>query len=97
MRHIKSIISARIKALNNKTIKNKEQVNADVISRKLVEIIKQKSTEHVEVLFCKNKEVYIKCNKSSLANELYLMQEEIKNEINKFFDKEVVKKFIFKV
>lgn len=96
MRHIKSIISQRLKILKNKTLKNTEKIDANIICRKLEEIIKQKSTEHVEVLFYKNKEACIKFFNPLLANELYLIQEEIKDDINKFFNKEVLTKIIFK-
>jgi hypothetical protein len=96
MRHIGLIISNRIKAINKKTPNNIGTIDAVVVCRKLEEIIQQKSTEHVEVLFYKNKEACIKCFNSFLANELYLRQEEIKEKINKFFGRDVLKKIIFK-
>ncbi len=96
MRHIKSVILKRLKTLNNKTLKNAGIIDANIVCKKLKEIIKQKSTEEIEVLFCKKEEACIKCLNSFLANELYLNQEEIKDEVNKFFNKEVLKKIIFK-
>jgi hypothetical protein len=68
-----------------------------MVCRKLEEIIKQKSAEHVEALFYKNKEAGVKCFNSFLANEMYLIQEEIKKEVNEFFNKDVLRKIIFKV
>jgi hypothetical protein len=96
MRHIKSIILKKLKTFNKKTLNNTGIIDSNMVCRKTEEIIQQKSAEHVEALFYKNKEVFIKCFNPIIANELRLFQEDIKNEINKFFNKEVLKKIIFK-
>ena len=90
MRHIKSIIFKRFKNLGDSEIGEKEAY------KKIEEIIKQKSTEEVEVLFYKNKSVCVKCKNSIIANELSLIQEEIKEEVNKFFNKKFLNKIIIK-
>jgi hypothetical protein len=90
MRHIKSIISKRLKKLNSIEISDKE------ICIKLEEIIKQKSASLCSALFYKNKTLHISCSNSMVANEMYLIQEELKDEINKFFDKKVLNKIIVK-
>ena len=97
MRHIKSIIFQRLKTLNKKNINNNVEVDANLVCKKLEEIIKQKSTSTCSVLFYKNKEAHIKCFNSIVANELYFLREEIRHKINKFFNQEVLKKIIFKV
>ena len=81
MRHIKSIISKRLRKLNSNEINDKD------VLIKLVEILKQKSIENVDMLFCKNKIAYVACENPIIANELYLIQEGIKDEINKFLTK----------
>lgn len=91
MRHIKSIILKRLKNLNNPETDEKE------IYRKIEETINQKSASTCSALFYKNKSIYIKCNNSVIANELRLIQEEIKKEINDFFNKKVLTKVIIKV
>jgi hypothetical protein len=48
------------------------------------------------MLFCKNKVAYVACASSMIANELYLIQEELKDEINKFFNKKVLNKIVIK-
>jgi len=90
MRHIKSIIFKRLKNLNNPEIDEKE------IYRKTEEIVNQKSASACSALFYKNKSIYIKCNNSIIASELRLMQEEIKEEANKFFNKKILNKIIIK-
>jgi hypothetical protein len=96
MRHIKSIIFKKLKTLNKKTPDNTGTIDSNAVCKKLEEIIQQKSAEHVEALFYKNKEVCVKCFSPFLANELYLRQEEIKEKVNQFFNREVLKKIIFK-
>jgi hypothetical protein len=90
MRHIKSIILKRLKNLGSVEADEKE------IYGRIKEIIKQKSTDGVEVLFYKNKCLYLKCDNSIVANEICLIQEEIKEEINKFFNKNVLNKIVIK-
>jgi hypothetical protein len=91
MRHIKSILFQKTA---NRLV---QKIDENIICEKTREIIKQKSTEEFEVLFCKNKTIYIKCFSSIFANELNLMQEEIKQEINNFFRKTVLDKLIIKI
>jgi len=89
MLHIKDVIVKKIS-------KWKDDIEPVVICRVSEEIVKEKSTNQVEVLFYKNKSLYIKCPNSVVANELYLIQDEIKNKVNKFFKKKILKKIIFK-
>ncbi len=91
MRHIKSII---LKKTANNLI---QKIDENIICEKIKEIIKQKSTEDFEVLFYNNKTVYIKCFNAVFANELSLIQEEIKQEINNLFKKTVLNKLIIKI
>jgi len=91
MRHIKSIIIGRTA---NRII---QKVDENIICEKIKEIIKQKSTEDFEVLFYKNKTVYVKCFSAAFANELSLMQEAIKEEINSLFRKTVLNKLTIKI
>ena len=92
MRHIKSIISKRLKSLSRNP-----EIDERAILKKIEEIVKQKSAiDKIEVLFYKNKEIGIKCFNSYLANELYLIQEEIKDEVNNFFNKKIIKKISFR-
>ncbi|MFH1129466.1 MAG: DciA family protein [Patescibacteria group bacterium] len=91
MRHIKSIIVGKTA---NRII---QKVDENIVCEKVKQIIKQKSTEDFEVLFYKNKNVYVKCFNAVFANELNLMQEEIKREINDLFRKTVLNKLIIKI
>ena len=91
MRHIKLIL---LKKTANNLI---QKVDENIICEKIKEIIKQKSTEDFEVLFYKNKTIYVKCFSAVFANELNLMQEEIKEEINNLFKKIVLNKLIIKI
>jgi len=91
MYHIKSIL---LKKTANNLV---QKVDENIICEKVKEIIKQKSTDDFEVLFCKNKQVYVKCFSAVFANELNLIQEEIKQEINNLFRKTVLNKLIIKI
>ena len=86
MLHIKSIIS---QALGNK------EIDDDTICREAEKIIK-KNTPSIEVFSFKNKTLYIKCFDSAIANEMFLNQEEIKDEINKFLKQDIIEKLIIK-
>jgi hypothetical protein len=90
MRHIKAIIFKRQKSLNI------SQANKEDIFKKLGEIIKQKSASMCSALFYKNKTIYIQCPSSGAANELYLIQEEIKYEANKLFSKKILERIVVK-
>ncbi|MFH2013357.1 MAG: DciA family protein [Patescibacteria group bacterium] len=87
MRHIKVFIPNAINSINN--------LDDDLIIKKSEEIIK-KSAFDVKVLFYKDKKLGIKCDDSLIANEVYLNQEQLKDRINKFFNKKVVDKLIIK-
>jgi len=88
MLHIKSIlIKKHKKAALSKNIEN------DIICSCAQKII-QKSAPEVEVLFYKNKTLYLKCPNSALANELFLKQEKLKEKINKFFKQKTVERLI---
>jgi len=91
MQHIKSII---VRKTANRVI---QKVDENIICEKVRQIIKQKSVEEFETLFYKNKTIYIKCYSAVFANELSLMQEELKQEINDLFRKTVLNKLIIKI
>lgn len=89
MFHIKSILPKIIRNLKaGKPDKN-------IICKEAERIIK-KGTPNIEVLFYKNKALGIRCFDSITANEIFLNQEEIKDKINQFLKKKVVKKLIIK-
>ena len=92
MLHIKSLI---IKKLGH--WQEYKDTDNNTVCREAEEILKQKSTDAIEVLFYKNQTIYIKCPNSVVANELRLKQEEIKGELNKVFKKDVVKKITIKI
>jgi hypothetical protein len=91
MRHIKSIIIGKTA---NHII---QKIDENIICEKVKQAIKQKSVEEFETLFYKNKTIYIKCFNAVFANELNLMQEEIKQEINNLFKKNVLDKLVIRI
>ena len=90
MMHIKLIIP---KVINK--IKLRENLDDSAVREQAEKIIK-KNTPDVEVFFYQNKSLYIRCQDSIIANELFLNQEKIKKKINKFLSQEAIEKLIIK-
>ncbi|MDP2934199.1 MAG: DciA family protein [bacterium] len=91
MRHIKLIIP---KVINK--IKLKDNLDDNTIREQADKIIK-KNTPNAEVFFYKNKSLYIYCQNQIIASELFLNQEAIKEKVNKFLEKDIVRKLVIKV
>jgi hypothetical protein len=91
MRHIGLIIPRVI----NK-IKLKDNLDDNTICEQANKIIK-KNISNAEVFFYKNNSLHVYCQNQVVANELFLNQEAIKEKINKFLEKDVVRKLIIKV
>jgi hypothetical protein len=89
MLHIKSIIPRVINRIKN------GDIDKSTICKEAEKIIK-KNTPDIEVFFYKNKTLYIRCFNSITANELFLRQEELKEEINGFLNKKLVNKLVIK-
>lgn len=49
-----------------------------------------------KALFFRNSTLYVKCSNSTLANEIYLRKERIKNEINEEMGQEIIKDILIK-
>jgi len=90
MQHIKSFIP---KVIDN--IKTGDELDKNTVCIEAEKIIK-KNTLDAEVFFYKNKILYVRCFNSISANEIYLNQERLKEEINGFFNKKIVSKLIIK-
>lgn len=90
MRHIKFIIPKTIKRLGKR-----ESIDKNTICREAEKIIK-KGIPDIEVLFYKNKNLFIRSFNSITANELFLNQEKIKEKINKFLNNKAINKIIIK-
>ena len=89
MLHIKSVIPKVIDRIKT------GDIDKTTICKEAEKIIK-KNTQDIEVFFYKNKTLYIRCFNSAAANELFLKQEELKEEINGFLNKKLVNKLIIK-
>jgi len=89
MLHIKSIIPKVIDRIKT------GDIDKNTICQEAEKIIK-KNTPDIEVFFYKNKTLYIRCFNSIAANELFLKQEELKEEINSFLNKKLVNKLVIK-
>ena len=87
-----------IRFLINKTLKNvKETKSFDVnIIYKEAERVIKKNTPDVEVFFYKNKTLYVNCFNSITANEVFLNQDKIIQEINESLNKNLITKLIIK-
>ncbi len=90
MRHIKSIIFQAKESLKI------NKIDEELIRREAERIIK-KSTPNIEVLFYKNKTIGVKCFNSITANEVFLIQEKIKEELNQFLGRKLIRKIIIKI
>ncbi len=91
MQHIKSII------INKTANRIVQKVDNNIVCKEVEKMIKQKSVEEFETLFYKNKNIYIRCFNAATANEISLIQEEIKQEINDLFKKTVLNRIIIKI
>lgn len=91
MLHIKLIIP---RAINN--LKKRKNVDEKILYQEAERIIR-KNTPNIEVFFYKNKNLYIKCFNSITANELFLNQEKIIDEINQSLNGKAINKLIIKI
>jgi len=91
MLHIRFILPKTTKGL-----KQNEEIDEEVIYREAQKIL-NKNTPNVEVFFYKNKNLYINCSNSIIANELFLNQDKIIEEINQFFKRKTISRLIIKV
>ncbi len=91
MLHIRFILPKTTKGL-----KQNEEIDEEVIYREAQKIL-NKNTPNVEVFFYKNKNLYINCPNSIIANELFLNQDKIIEEINQFLKRKTISRLIIKV
>lgn len=90
MFHIKSVLYRTAQNLGK--VSNIDDKMVFQESKKII----QKSAPDAEVLFYKNRILGIKCVNSIIANELFLNQESLKEKINSFLNKKVIKRIIIK-
>jgi len=91
MLHIKSIIPKTIDR-----IRLKEEKDEQFICKKTEKIIK-KDIPDSEVSFYREGALCVVCPNQTIANELFLKQEEVKEKINNFFKQKLVNRLIIKV
>lgn len=90
MFHIKSLIP---KILQRPRIK--QQVEAVEVCKIADKILKEAfGSNNAKATFFRNSTIQIKCPNSTLANEIQLRRERIKNEINEELGKELVKNIL---
>lgn len=92
MFHIKSLFP---KILQKRGIK--KQVEAVEVCKTADRILKEAfGSNNAKALFFRNNTLRIKCSSSTLANEIQLRKERIKNDINGESGKETVKDMLIK-
>lgn len=93
MFHIRSLIP---KVLQRQGIK--KQIEAVEVCKIADRILKEAfGNSGAKVAFFRNSTLQIKCPNSTLANEVRLRKERIKNEINEEIGKELVKNILTKI
>jgi len=90
MLHIKSVLYKTAQNLGKRGNIDDKMVFQE--SKKII----QKSAPDAEVLFYKNRILCVKCINSIIANELFLNQENLRDKINSFLNKKVIKRIIIK-
>ncbi len=93
MFHIKSLIP---QFLQKQGIK--KQVETVEVRKTADKILKKAfSSNDAKAVFFRNSNLQVKCSNSTLANEIQLRKERIKNEINEETGKEIVKNILTKI
>ncbi len=93
MFHIRSLIP---KVLQRQGIK--KQIEAVEVCKIADKILKEAfGNSSAKAAFFRNSTIQIKCPNSTLANEIQLRKERIKNEVNEEMGKEVVKNILTKI
>lgn len=74
-----------------------DRFSCEYLKSKWEECVGKQIASHTKPLFIKNEKLFIAVDSPIWANQLNFLQNEIKNKINSFLNKKIVKEIVFKL